>query len=217
MATIEKISIALPSDMLAMVRAAVETGDYASSSEVVREALRQWKTWRALQGEALEELRGKWIDGLRSGPSASLDMEATKKTGHPKDPSADAQRTSARGVPRSTPAGASSAMTASVPAILRDVLEAIAVLCRRYSVRCLSVFGSALRKDFDPATSDIDFVVEFAVPPQGSPAHQYFGFKAALEELLNRRVDLVELSAMPESRLRRLIERTQRPVYAEAA
>ena len=43
MSSIEKVSIALPSDMLAMVKQAVEGGDYASSSEVVREALREWK------------------------------------------------------------------------------------------------------------------------------------------------------------------------------
>ena len=46
MATVEKVSIALPTDMLTMVRKAVDGGDYASSSEVVREALREWKARR---------------------------------------------------------------------------------------------------------------------------------------------------------------------------
>jgi antitoxin ParD1/3/4 len=76
---IEKVSIALPSDMLAMVREAVEAGGYASSSEVVREALREWKARRALQTDALEELRRQWQEGLNSGPSAPLDIEATKR------------------------------------------------------------------------------------------------------------------------------------------
>jgi antitoxin ParD1/3/4 len=79
MATIEKISIALPSDMLAMVRKAVDQGDYASTSEVVREALRQWKTRRALQVDAVGELRRLWDEGLESGPSAPLDIAATKR------------------------------------------------------------------------------------------------------------------------------------------
>ena len=42
MRTAEKISIALPSEMVAVVRGAVATGEYASSSEVVRDALRDW-------------------------------------------------------------------------------------------------------------------------------------------------------------------------------
>jgi antitoxin ParD1/3/4 len=43
------MTITLPSDMAAVVKGAVEGSDYASSSEVVREALRDWKTKRALQ------------------------------------------------------------------------------------------------------------------------------------------------------------------------
>ena len=49
MANVEKISIALSADMVTLVRKAVETGDYASSSEVIREALREWKARRAVR------------------------------------------------------------------------------------------------------------------------------------------------------------------------
>ncbi|MEA2774675.1 MAG: antitoxin ParD1/3/4 [Acetobacteraceae bacterium] len=49
MAAIERMTITLPSDIAAVVKGAVAGGDYASSSEVVREALRDWKTKRALQ------------------------------------------------------------------------------------------------------------------------------------------------------------------------
>ena len=84
-------------------------------------------------------------------------------------------------------------------------------------MRRLAVFGSALRPDFDPARSDLDIVVEFGSPHGESAARQYFDFKAALERLFARPVDLVELSVVPESRLKRIIERTQVPLYAEAA
>jgi antitoxin ParD1/3/4 len=77
--SIEKISIALPTDMLAMVRQAVDGGDYASSSEVVREALREWKARRNLQGDAVQELRRQWQEGLDSGPGAPLDIDRTKR------------------------------------------------------------------------------------------------------------------------------------------
>ena len=43
MAEIERLTITLPSGMAAIVKGAVEGGDYASSSDVVREALRDWK------------------------------------------------------------------------------------------------------------------------------------------------------------------------------
>ena len=57
---IEKISIALPPEMVAQVRQAVETGEYASSSEVVRDALRDWTYKRHLQQQGIAELRQLW-------------------------------------------------------------------------------------------------------------------------------------------------------------
>ena len=58
--SIEKISIALPPEMVAQVRQAVETGEYASSSEVVRDALRDWTYKRHLQQQGIAELRQLW-------------------------------------------------------------------------------------------------------------------------------------------------------------
>ena len=57
MAEIERMTITLPSEMAAVVRGAVEGGDYASSSEVMREALRDWKMKRALQLQELAALK----------------------------------------------------------------------------------------------------------------------------------------------------------------
>ena len=56
-AAIERMTITLPSEMADTVRSAVEGGDYASSSEVVREALRDWKAKRAMQLDGLAVLR----------------------------------------------------------------------------------------------------------------------------------------------------------------
>lgn len=77
MANVEKVSIALTPDMAAMVRQAVESGEYASSSEVVREALRDWKTKRAFTQHQIEELRRLVDEGLASGSSPWLGTEAT--------------------------------------------------------------------------------------------------------------------------------------------
>ncbi len=64
MAEIERLTITLPHDMAAIVKGAVEGGDYASSSEVVREALRDWKMKRALQLKEMESLKADIDKGL---------------------------------------------------------------------------------------------------------------------------------------------------------
>ena len=65
MSTVEKISIALPPEMVSIVRKAVETGEYASSSEVVRDALRDWTQKRTLRQQGIDELRQVWRQALQ--------------------------------------------------------------------------------------------------------------------------------------------------------
>jgi antitoxin ParD1/3/4 len=79
MATIERLSIALTQDMAALVRAAVESGEYASNSEVIRDALRDWTLKRTLQQQQIDELRRLWEEGITSGPAGPLDMAAIKQ------------------------------------------------------------------------------------------------------------------------------------------
>lgn len=65
MTTAEKISIALPPEMVAIVRGAVATGEYASNSEVVRDALRDWTHKRSLRQQGVAELRQVWREAQR--------------------------------------------------------------------------------------------------------------------------------------------------------
>jgi antitoxin ParD1/3/4 len=78
MPNVEKLSIALTPEMAGLVRRAVESGEYATTSEVVREALREWKQRRTLQQRNIEELRQLWAEGLASGPGRFQDMDAIK-------------------------------------------------------------------------------------------------------------------------------------------
>jgi antitoxin ParD1/3/4 len=64
MADIERLTITLPTDMAAAIKDAVEGGDYASASEVIRAALRDWKLKRALQLRELEALKADIDKGL---------------------------------------------------------------------------------------------------------------------------------------------------------
>lgn len=64
MSTIERMTVTMPAEMAAFVKSVVETGDYASTSEVVREAIRDLKAKRSRQGQQLESLRSDIDKGL---------------------------------------------------------------------------------------------------------------------------------------------------------
>ena len=100
-----------------------------------------------------------------------------------------------------------------IPAIHSKRSE-IARLCGRYGVRRLDVFGSASVEIDDDAAGDIDLIVDFDREARKRPLPCYFEFKSDLESLLGKPVDLVELGAMPDSRLRRSIARAAVAVYA---
>jgi uncharacterized protein len=99
--------------------------------------------------------------------------------------------------------------------LIEDNLEEIGRLCRLHGVRKLEVFGSILREDFDPDRSDVDVLVEFE-PQAASSFANFLQLKEALEDLFARRVDLVELRAIRNRRLRHYIEQSKSPIYAAA-
>lgn len=79
MATVEKISVALTPEMADMVRNAISSGEYASGSEVIRDALREWKLKRVLHQRQLENVRRQWQGGLDSGRAEPFDAEDIKQ------------------------------------------------------------------------------------------------------------------------------------------
>jgi hypothetical protein len=89
----------------------------------------------------------------------------------------------------------------------------ISDICRHFRVRRLEVFGSAARAtDFDPASSDADFLVEFereSMPTLST----YFGLKDALEALLARKIDLVESGAVRNPYFKTSVDRDRELVY----
>lgn len=103
-------------------------------------------------------------------------------------------------------------------AAVSSKLDALAALCRRFHVRRLEVFGSAARgEDFDPARSDVDFLIEFE-PGVKTEIKLLLDVQQALEQALGRSVDLVERQAVEQSPnylRRRHILREAQPVYAE--
>ncbi len=98
--------------------------------------------------------------------------------------------------------------------LVADHQDEIAALCRRFRVRRLELFGSAATGSFDPASSDVDFLVEFAELRPGEWADAYFGLKERLEALRGRPVDLVMPSAVTNPYLLRAIEAGRTQPYA---
>lgn len=92
----------------------------------------------------------------------------------------------------------------------------IAAVCRQFGVSRLDVFGSAAAGDFDPASSDYDFIASFDPQPGVSMARRFLGFSDALEALLERKVDLMTDHLIANPYLRAAITASRKVVYAES-
>jgi antitoxin ParD1/3/4 len=77
MANVEKLSVALTSEQVASLKAAVDAGEYATTSEIVREAVRDWQLKRELRREDIDRLRELWDAGIASG-YRKVDMKALR-------------------------------------------------------------------------------------------------------------------------------------------
>lgn len=97
--------------------------------------------------------------------------------------------------------------------VVDEIREQIGEACRRHGVRELYLFGSALREDFGPH-SDIDLAVVFSRDGVAGSFDQYFDFKAEMEQLLERPVDLVCAASIRNRILQRELDETKRLIYA---
>lgn len=79
MADVQKVSVALTGEQLATIRAAVDAGEYATTSEIVREAVRDWQFKRELRQEDIRRLRQLWDDGKASGPAVPLNFDEVRQ------------------------------------------------------------------------------------------------------------------------------------------
>jgi antitoxin ParD1/3/4 len=83
-ATLERLTVTMPSEMAAAIKHAVEEGGYASTSEVVREALRDWSTKRQLMLDELAALKAdinKGLADVAAGRVKKFDAESIMARG----------------------------------------------------------------------------------------------------------------------------------------
>jgi len=104
-------------------------------------------------------------------------------------------------------------MDAIPTALTSPTLDALPALCRRFHVRQLDLFGSAADGRFNPACSDLDFLVAFEELPSASYAESYFGLREGLVALFGRAVDLVTEPALENPYLRRRIEARRQRLF----
>ena len=79
MAKVEKVSVALTTEQVASLNAAVAAGEYATTSEIVREAVRDWQLKRELRQADVRRLRQLWDAGIASGRAGELDLDTLRQ------------------------------------------------------------------------------------------------------------------------------------------
>lgn len=91
----------------------------------------------------------------------------------------------------------------------------IVALCRQYAVMRLRVFGSALSPEWNEATSDFDFLVEYGQEAKSlPPLDRLVGLKLDLENLLGRKVDVVNSANLRNATFREIVERDAIEFYS---
>ena len=100
-------------------------------------------------------------------------------------------------------------------ALVEDNREAIVALCERYGVRRLSVFGSAVTGTFDPATSDVDFLVDLG-EYDDRVGRRFMRLIVALEDMMGRRIDVVT-EPVTKPWLREEVDATKVTIYESAS
>ncbi|KQW25444.1 CopG family transcriptional regulator [Rhizobium sp. Root274] len=76
MPNVEKISVSMTPQHAELLRDAVNSGAYASGSEVVREAMRDWSAKWMQKREDIAKLRAMWEEGKDSGLAVEVDFDA---------------------------------------------------------------------------------------------------------------------------------------------
>ncbi len=98
--------------------------------------------------------------------------------------------------------------------LIEENREELERVCRRHRVQRIELFGSATGPGFDPARSDLDFLVTFQELGSDQYADAYFGLLEDLQGLFQRPVDLVVASAIKNPYFRQAVESTRRLIYA---
>jgi len=104
----------------------------------------------------------------------------------------------------------------ALPPVIEEHLDDVRILCEKYRVKRLAVFGSAVKGTFDPKRSDLDFVVEFFPQPRAGWGDVSYQLQEELETLFGRDVDLVERRNVRNPYFLKVLELSEHPLYDAA-
>jgi predicted nucleotidyltransferase len=90
--------------------------------------------------------------------------------------------------------------------------SAVADFCSQRGIRRLALFGSVLRRDFNPETSDVDVLADFQPGALRGLGLGYFDFGPDLSRILGYRVDFC---SKLNRHIRPLVEREMLVIYEQ--
>lgn len=96
--------------------------------------------------------------------------------------------------------------------IVKNRIQKIASLCEELKVEKLWIFGSATKSSFSPE-SDVDFLVSFEKMKPEDYAENYFLLAENLEEILERKVDLVTVNSLSNPYFIQSVEESKTLIY----
>jgi uncharacterized protein len=102
-------------------------------------------------------------------------------------------------------------MISEVTAAKQNELQ---IICRRYDVARLEIFGSATRADFDENKSDIDFIVHFRNEKAKGLFDRYWGLAEELEKNFGRPIELLTERMIRNPHFRAAVDAERQTIYA---
>lgn len=101
----------------------------------------------------------------------------------------------------------------SITPLVAERSEELAELCRKHQVQRLDLFGSAATDEFDPDSSDLDFLVTFLPEANATYVGVYHRLYTDLQTLFDRPVDLVIETNFRNPYFREAVKQSRTPIY----
>lgn len=101
-----------------------------------------------------------------------------------------------------------------IPEFVLKKMDDVMRLCHQTNVARIGLFGSALREDFDPEKSDLDFVVEFFEPDAPGISDRYLTLAESLETIFGKRIDLITARSIKNPVFSAEVTTSLCPLYA---
>ena len=104
-----------------------------------------------------------------------------------------------------------------LPIEIENKIDKLVTLCNKYKVSRIFVFGSIVKGNFNPKTSDVDLIVELEDLPPSEKGEMLMKLWSELENLFARKVDLLTSINVKNPYLRKEIENSKFLIYDRAS